>query len=375
MAVQTGVTNPVPELTRVAVVPFFNLSQERVVDGRRFANAYFAELQKIPGFQVLPVGVTEQAIVDAGLAMNKPEDALALARLLNVDLVVLGAVTDYDQYYPPRIGMQVSWYTDKCAQFIPGVPVDIHGRYEVKKLWRNDQKQYRQFHSEVVRGQSPDANHFFNPQSPAVKTEPDRWVMMAEEPDVPTGSDETANPPEAPTGGLSTAVDPSVPGAFPGPVEAARLSSSPEQPTRPPVNEPVADSPALATVPIAHSSNPPMAGGWATPATTATTATLKAPETTEAPLMSVIPPTLDRDPLVPLMSYTRIFDGKDEKVVAALRDYVELSGDLRSGGWEAYLHRSEDFIRFTCHRMLIEMLTLHGGEAEHRFVLLKRKQR
>src|SRR6185437_11088554 len=50
------------------------------------------------------------------------------------------------------------------------------------------------------------------------------------------------------------------------------------------------------------------------------------------------------DPHLPLMSYTRIFDGADADLVAALRDYVELNGDLRSGGWEAYLHRSDDFI-------------------------------
>ncbi len=79
------------------------------------------------------------------------------------------------------------------------------------------------------------------------------------------------------------------------------------------------------------------------------------------------------DPHQPLMSYTRIFDGADGELVAALRDYVELNGDLRSGGWEEYLHRSEDYIRFCSYRMILEMLSLHGGEGKHRLILKFRK--
>ena len=124
MIVQTGVTNPVPGLTTVAVAPFLNLSHERSVDGRRFAFAYQAELQKVPGFQVLPVGVTEQAIADLGLDLGGPEDALeARPKALKVDAVVIGAVTDYNPYYPPRIGLQVSWYSPKAWRFVPGIPV------------------------------------------------------------------------------------------------------------------------------------------------------------------------------------------------------------------------------------------------------------
>jgi hypothetical protein len=58
-----------------------------------------------------------------------------------------------------------------------------------------------------------------------------------------------------------------------------------------------------------------------------------------------------------------------------LRDFVELSGDLRAGGWEAHLIRSEDFIRFTAHVMIVEMLQLHGGEARKRVVFQMRKYR
>lgn len=83
----------------------------------------------------------------------------------------------------------------------------------------------------------------------------------------------------------------------------------------------------------------------------------------------------DASTVEPLMGYSRFFDGADGDLVAELRDYVELNGDLRSGGWEAYLQRSDDFIRFVCHRMIEEMLTLHGGEARRRIVLKFRKYR
>jgi hypothetical protein len=121
---EVGVTNPVAGLTTVAVAPFFNLSEEPTVDGRRFAQAYFAELQKTPGFQVVPVGVVEQAIHDHRLEMTGPDDALKLAEILKVDAVVVGAVTDYSPYYPPRIGLQIAWYSPYDWPFVPGVPVD-----------------------------------------------------------------------------------------------------------------------------------------------------------------------------------------------------------------------------------------------------------
>ena len=44
--IDVGVTNPIPGLSKVAIVPFRNLSSEpdEVVDGRRMAMAYFSEL-------------------------------------------------------------------------------------------------------------------------------------------------------------------------------------------------------------------------------------------------------------------------------------------------------------------------------------------
>ena len=102
---QPVIRNPFPQLSKIAVAPFFNQSDEPTVDGREFAMAYFAELQKTPGFEVVPVGVVEEAIINHRVDLSGPGEARRLAKLLGVDAVVVGAVTDYSPYYPPRCGI------------------------------------------------------------------------------------------------------------------------------------------------------------------------------------------------------------------------------------------------------------------------------
>ncbi len=272
LIVQTQVTNPIPSMSTVAVIPFFNLSQEPTVDGRRFALAYYSELQKTPGFQVIPLGVTEQAIRDQQLEMNNPADVIQLAEYLNVDAVVVGAVTDYDPYYPPRIGLQISGDSPYEWEFCPGFPVTPQER----KAYLQADKEKRR---EAIEQSSNNENriiHLFQSK----KRETDATAIRGQSPQKPIPLDAQ------------------------GPPDTLAVTS-----------------------------------------------------------------------IEPIMSYSRIFDGADANVVAVLRDYVELSGDRRSGGWEAYLHRSEDFIRFASHRMIVEMLTLHGGEAQRRYVWKFRKER
>jgi hypothetical protein len=312
VVVDVGVTNPVAGLSRVAVVPFFNLSAEPSADGHRFAEAYFAELQKVPGFQVLPVGVAEAAIQDLQLDLQNPEDAMKLGQVLGVDAVVVGAITDYNPYYPPRVGLQVSWYSPHPWAFSPGVPTEpfarkailesgycpedecepAEGRWDRFKRWfkRRSGKAYAE-HSTLFRGQS---EAVFPPRPPE-----DSGVPAPPEPLPPRALIHPETPPEVPP-----------PGVVEGP--------------------PIAPPPGV-----------------------------------------VLTPT----PIEPLMSYTRLFDGASAELTATFRDYLELRDDLRSGGWKASLYRTEDFIRFSSHRMIVEMLALHGGETRHRVVFLWRREK
>ena len=70
------------------------------------------------------------------------------------------------------------------------------------------------------------------------------------------------------------------------------------------------------------------------------------------------------------MSYTRYFDGADQRLIQLLKGYYILRGDMRSGGWEAYLHRSDDFLQFASHVLVLEMLELHGGPLKTQKVLM-----
>ncbi len=134
---QPMIHNPFPQLTKVAVAPFINLSTDPSVDGREFGLAYFSELQLIPGFEVVPIGVVETAMRDNHLTLSSAADCRRLTQLLGVDAVVVGAVTDFDPYYPPRCGLQVEWYAaNPCFHPIPpgyGLPWGTPAEEDIPK--------------------------------------------------------------------------------------------------------------------------------------------------------------------------------------------------------------------------------------------------
>ena len=103
--------NPFPQLSTVAIVPFFNFTNDQTIDTVQFAEAYGTELQKIPGFTVVPVSLVQKHIQTYNVKLNSPEDMQKLARDLGVDAVILGVITDYDAWYPPRLGLQTQWYS------------------------------------------------------------------------------------------------------------------------------------------------------------------------------------------------------------------------------------------------------------------------
>ena len=73
--------NPFPQLQRIAIAPFLNFSTEPTLDGRQVALAYFNELQSVPGFEVVPIGRTEEAMAAFGLTLSNPDEARKLAQL------------------------------------------------------------------------------------------------------------------------------------------------------------------------------------------------------------------------------------------------------------------------------------------------------
>ena len=102
--------NPFPQIRSVAVLPFVNQSEEPTLSGERVALAYMNEMQSIRGFEILPLGAVRNKLVEFNRPLQSGEDFQAFAQFLGVDAVMIGSITDYQPYYPPRLTMKVSWY-------------------------------------------------------------------------------------------------------------------------------------------------------------------------------------------------------------------------------------------------------------------------
>jgi hypothetical protein len=103
--------NPYPQLTNVAVVPFFNQSGNNKVNGRDFAKHYANELQAVPCFKVIANETVEKMMLKHELyKFESADDIRYLGQLLGVDAVVIGKIHDFNGYYPPRMKLETEWY-------------------------------------------------------------------------------------------------------------------------------------------------------------------------------------------------------------------------------------------------------------------------
>ena len=321
------IRNPFPQLSRVAIAPFFNHSDEPTVDGREFATAYFAELQATPGFEVVPLGVTEEAIMRHRIDLSNPEEARRLAKLLGVDAVVIGAVTDFSPYYPPRCGMRVEWYTANVGFH------EIPAGYGLP--WNTPEEEF-----------IPDSL-VYESQMALARTE-----MAKQSPPC----DSTVQPLPAPPAPFGDALGMSATDRYQGIRRAQAVEELPPGPLSTPPGPAAggASSVSPSAIPTGEPSTidflPPQSG----------------PESLAS---EPIPPAPFEEPVAagclpfhgPVLAHTRIYRGNDPDVTRALQGYVYFQDDARFGGWEGYLQRSNDFIRFCCHMHISEMLSARGG--------------
>ncbi|MEM8864700.1 MAG: hypothetical protein AAGF31_04055 [Planctomycetota bacterium] len=360
VSTQPVLHNPFPQLSRVAVAPFFNQSDEPTVDGRQFAMAYFAELQAIRGFEVVPVGVVEEAILQHAVDLSSPGEARRLADLLGVDALVVGSVTDYSPYYPPRCGMRVEWYAAN-----PGFHA-IPAGYGLP--WGTPDEEFIPdelvFEAEMALAreqlatQTPDCfedcQALAPPPSFALPHEANPIPTDVFEEEMPTDGEDGTDllpPPPAPAGNGATQGD-----------KAAQVGANVATPAQ---HAEVADLPVDSNA-VGPTSG--MGGPFDT-----TCATGMAPVGwPDARGFTPPGPSPTRPACVPthgpVMTHTQIYRGHDADFTAALASYVSFRDDARFGGWQSYLERSEDFIRFCAHLHLAEMLTARGGGRETRVV-------
>lgn len=416
--------NPFPELSRVAILPFRNQSEEPTLSGARVSLAYYNELQSVPGFEVLPLGVVEQALIAfEQQRLSRPiataEDFQQFAQFLGVDAVLQGAVTDYTPYYPPRMTLKVNWYAANPG--LHPIPVGYGlpwGTKEEKKIpeWIRLESE-RALAREQIATQTPRAGtESASPPTlayPSLPT-PEEQSLAPEPTRGPGEIPGSELPAPAPTGKSDEEVETLANG-----IESAKVRvqfASWEEPFEEPARMP-------AKVRSLEEQNPliPQADG-SFRIDSSLEPTVGMQEEVEGeevlgqtgPRESVVVephqvgaivigsgarddrdstgmnegnppnwpdargfiprrPSTEPAPFVPqyepVISHMKAYNGNDEDFTQSLQEYFYFRDDARFGGWQSYLQRSEDFIRFCCHQHIVETLLSRGGQLESRLNL------
>jgi hypothetical protein len=311
IAHEPQIHNPFPQLSRVAVLPFYNQSSEPTVDGVEVALAYFGELQAVPGFEVMPVGVAKRLLESSGWMPTSGEDYQRLAQFMGVDAVVVGSVTEFSPYYPPSLGLAVRWYAANPG-FYPVPP-----GYGLP--WGTSEEEFIP-DSLVFEAEFALAKEQLKTQTPR---RPHMATRLQGAPSV-----EALPPPEATNSTVSEHPE-MLPGVIPEAIEVAVAAplAAPHQ-----FGPPAPDLPVDWPDPRGFVPRPP----------------------------SPVSPALISQ-AEPVLSLTPLYRGNDAEFTKRLANYFYFRDDARFGDWQAYLQRSDDFIRFCCHLHLTELLSASGG--------------
>ena len=377
--------NPFPQISKVAILPFRNQSQEPTLSGARVSMAYYNELQAIRGFEVIPCGVVEnQMAYFETQILRRPistsVDFQQFAKHLGVDAVLQGAITDYDAYYPPRITMKVNWYAANPG-FHP-IPVGYGLPWGTKKEksipeWIRLESE-RALAAEQMKTQTPedtdpaDASAPINSMALMAKQpferEPIQGIPMQSR---PAPSEENQDSSSLPTPQASVR-----PKGKQDRIAAARIdlpidatgkkevdeasqvfaASAIDEPEKMPESVLATSITELQDESMNDQPNSGLPANWPDPQ-----GFIPRQPTAETPKRKV--------QFEPIISHMRTYNGSDEDFTHALGEYYYFRDDARFGGWQAYLQRSEDFIRFCCHQHIVETLESRGGSLESRMIL------
>lgn len=94
-----------------AVVPLANESGASAADPYMISDKLAAAIDEVQGVTCLPVNRTIAGMRARGLsALRTPADARLLAETLGADAIVIGSITAYDPYDPPKLGLALALY-------------------------------------------------------------------------------------------------------------------------------------------------------------------------------------------------------------------------------------------------------------------------
>lgn len=96
---------------RIAVAPAINHSGSSHLDAVRVADLMASELSYVADIEVIPVNRVLAVLADQGRErVESPGHALEVARILGADALLVFAITEYDAYEPPVVGIAAQLY-------------------------------------------------------------------------------------------------------------------------------------------------------------------------------------------------------------------------------------------------------------------------
>jgi hypothetical protein len=100
-----------------AVAPVLNLSGQRQVDALLQADLLYSQVQQIEGITAIPVNRVAEAYARLGvMSVQSSSQAVEVCRMLGADAILVGTVTIFDPYNPPKFGVALQLlYRDEPA--------------------------------------------------------------------------------------------------------------------------------------------------------------------------------------------------------------------------------------------------------------------
>jgi hypothetical protein len=113
---ESVIHSPYAGVQTLAIAPTINLSGSRDFDPLAVSDAIYAELQQVPGLNVIPLNRVLLAMRQLNIrAIDDPVQAQRIAENLGANGLVVPAVTAFNPYNPPAVGMILQIYTPRSA--------------------------------------------------------------------------------------------------------------------------------------------------------------------------------------------------------------------------------------------------------------------
>lgn len=321
------VQNPFPGVFRVAVIPFNDKTAgAEGLDTMEITRQLTSELQQVPSFEVVPLREVQEVLGSTRIETNQPQHAYALARAVHAQAVIVGDVTEYSAYYPPRLGLHCELYAMVTGE--PEIVVAAPPPQTGRERAAGRRKVFWECCSPVLGGLLG-----LDRVKKCDECGGDALLCVHKRETRRSGSQ--GRVPGAVAIDAATVRQMSATQFGPSQLERNGIRADAIADNASPRDGPVLDS--LDEDDLRHGRVPEY-------------------RTVVRRLDNPVPIV---EPWV--IRHSRVFDGANVGLVRKLQDYHFFRHDARGGDWGGYLERSNDFTRFACNRMIYEMLDAAGG--------------